>query len=203
MLILVAAAITASSPVETPELVLSPPTDGARLDHVRVDVELEPDAIEATLTLDLATASKDWVATQVAIAVPPGTVATALTLDSEGKTLRGRPLRIEAAHDAYDQALLIKRDPALLEQTDSGLLLHVFPIARDTPASVRIFLRLPRLAGLRVRAGDAPVELVEARGETVPAWMTEDHSVRYPVSPHVALFAAPDPSRTDWLLRRR
>ncbi len=187
-------------------------TASARLDHVAVALEQKADAVEATVTLDLATDSRDWLDTTLSIAVPPGTVATALVLDSEGGTSRGRTLAIGEARAEYDEALRIKRDPALLEQVGTNLVLHVFPIVRDAPATVHVYLRLPKVATLSVRAGKSPVDIAldggpahAAHAVVLPVrdvhvdWMTEDPTTRVAVDHDIALFAGPpDRSGMRW-----
>jgi len=94
------------------------------------------------LTVVVTTESSEMEEVTVPITLPRGLVATGLGL-AQGTT-RPAPANLFVRTDAresYDEIVTASRDPALLEASSNGrLLLHVFPVTDDTPATITIEL---------------------------------------------------------------
>lgn len=162
-------------------IALGTPTHGVTASQEVATAE-HADSIDATITLSLATDSKTWVETELPVTLPPGAQVYALAIETSWQTFvsRSEPVDDARAHFAavhnlpYDSLTGRPRDPALLEQTDRGLVLHVFPVAREHPTVVRIYASWPR------------------DGEPVRRdWMSEDPTPRHPLDAQTALYAGP------------
>ena len=178
---LVAAAVMSSSPI--PDLVLGEPSHGAKRQLVSVAVQENADTIDLTVTLALATDSPTWIETELPITLPPGGIVSALAIDTQWQTFVSRSEPVETARAHFEAAHRLPidvftgrpRDPALLEQTEGGLLLHVFPVAHDHPTTIRLYVTWPRSDGESIRRD----------------WMSEDPTPRKPLDGQTALYAGP------------
>lgn len=166
-----------------PDVVLGEPTHAVEVAQTEVAVRDEGEAIDATVSFALSTHSPTWVETDIPLAVPPGGQVYALVIEHPNETFHSSAEPIELAHDYFTTARLLPRDPetgrprdpALLEQTDHGLVLHVFPISHDVPTTIRLFVRWPHNDGELHRRN----------------WMAEDPAPHVPVDGKTALYAGP------------
>jgi hypothetical protein len=148
------------------------PSGLARIDHARIELSSATGAEaggRATVTLRLSTdvatvpLARDVV---TYIDVPHGARATSLSISMGQEASRGALVAATEASATYRQILGLRRDPALLEhaarmQREDRLALHVYPLVRATPATVRIELALPAARTLELaRIPAARVEVL-------------------------------------------
>ncbi len=129
------------------------------------------DRDHATMSLVLTTRSRSPTEVVVPVEVPEGMAITGLTLRiGREAPLVGRPLGARFARTIYDDVVREIRDPALLEATERGIRLSVFPITRSTPARITIELTaVDQLAGLaRVEPNQSFVAVPGEIDETDP-----------------------------------
>jgi|HubBroStandDraft_6_1064221.scaffolds.fasta_scaffold91471_3 hypothetical protein len=101
----------------------------------------------ATLTFVLHSASSEPSELVEPIELPVGMTATALHVSIDGVELRSTSLASGDARASYDDVVRRLKDPALLEYRSEGVaILRVFPIRRDTPATVVVELTARSLA---------------------------------------------------------
>lgn len=137
-----------------PSLVLGAPADpaggAAKLDRVRLAVRDR----DATLTLALSTKALDGRELVTTLDVPTGARVTGLAVTIGGQRFDGAMLARSTASSRYREiveantVVVRKNDPALLEHTESTLrhdrlTLHVFPVAKTSPATVEVRFSLP------------------------------------------------------------
>lgn len=147
------------------------------------------DRDHATMSFVLTTKSQSPEEIIVPVTIPDDMVITGLTIRiGREERLVARPLLPRYARRAYAEVVSELRDPALLEATDRGIQLSVFPITRNTPARVTLELTaIDRLDG-RPRLGPrtsfvaAPIafEDYEPYADYWPAhrWPSEEVAVR-------------------------
>lgn len=120
-------------------------------DHGKVDrADVMHDAERGTATLSLALSTRDLVAQTVALTidVPHGARVTGMTVWIGGARAEATAMSAFAAEERFREIVSAKRDPALLEQTESTrdydrLTLQVFPVAKTSPARVEIVVEMP------------------------------------------------------------
>lgn len=127
-------------------LLLSTATAAASTAH-RIE---QVDRDHATMSITLTTRARTPQELVVPVEVPDGMAITGLTIRiGREEPLVGRPLRAWYARTIYDDVVREIRDPALLEATEQGIRLSVFPITRTTPARITIELTaVDQLEGL-------------------------------------------------------
>jgi hypothetical protein len=100
-----------------------------------------PPAVSTTIDVEVTAISPDPVERDVAVDVPDGMHVVAMAVDSGGVRTQAQALSASAASDRFLANVHVRRDPALLEQTDDGrVALHVYPVMRDRPAHVTLTL---------------------------------------------------------------
>ena len=129
-----------------------------RIDRASIKLRATDDAVLARVELQVATSEVVRRDLLVPIELPAGAIATGLAL--QGTAARALP-----AHDAdtrYREDLGWRKDPALLEWLgDQRLMLHVFPVVRDHPATVEVEFELPRTDTLRFDPADWAIAQVD------------------------------------------
>lgn len=121
----------------------------------RAKLAIRTSGSHATATLTLALSTDLWWPRDVAIAVdvPSGARATGLAVTIGGHRTVGSALATSEAEQSYRQVVGGHKDPALLEYTESTsrhdrLTLHVFPLAKASPATVEVTIELPAMTTL-------------------------------------------------------
>src|SRR5437588_644501 len=110
---------------------LGEPSHGVKAHVVTEAAQEHAETTDVIITLALATESPTWVETELPVTLPPGAAVQALSIDTQWNTFvsRSEPVEIARAHFAAAHTLPLDaltgrpHDPALLEQTESGLVL--------------------------------------------------------------------------------
>jgi hypothetical protein len=174
--------------------------EGDSLDRTHLAI----DGSDGTATLSIALSSRQLAlhTASTTIDVPRGARVIGMHVTIGGVRADAKAMGADAASREFRRLTTLDIDPALLELSEAWgdfdrLMLHVFPVAKTSPARVVITMQLPPLEAIELDApGHAIVELDGEQLETIHAelparaWMSEDPAPRARVTALTSLFAS-------------
>lgn len=144
MLLIIASVATSIAAPEAspPTLHFDEPFD-AHVEHVDVVEEVGTDHVRVAMTFTLTVSGETQRNLEVPIEMPRDAAVIGLTLALGDSKSTARFVWADAARSAYEKIVVVRRDPALLEWIEGTddhqrLMLHVFPVTGNTPATVTI-----------------------------------------------------------------
>ena len=147
---LMALAILLPAPLAAQVMIDEPPPifiDGARLDSLRVEMDVRDGAAVAQYRLDLSNPGVDLAEGRIVVPVPPGSAVSDLVLSGGPETLEGRILDASDAARIYEEIVRRLIDPALLQSISETLYeVRAFPVPPGEERSVSFLVTTPLTA---------------------------------------------------------
>ena len=136
--------------------------DGGSITYLGVTARAHPGHVHVTMTMALATRSKELREVALLLATSSQVGVIGLGLDTAEGTEVGYATEPAAARSTYESIVATIKDPALLEQIAPGkLALKVFPVSRDVPATITMELALPYGAPLVIERGASGIRDID------------------------------------------
>jgi hypothetical protein len=132
------------------------------LGHLALRVRDRASHAHVMVTFELATVAADKQEIVMPLAISRDVEITGLSVALGGRFAMASSLTPHDATKTYDQIKELVRDPALLEWTASRsrterLMLHVFPVTNDMPATITLEIELAHDATLELDPGPRPL----------------------------------------------